>query len=89
MNNKPTATKVESFLNDNGVYVDKLYKSKGRYFARKYFFYRHDGSAAKFAQKLAIAGIYILRYDEIWNAWPKDSYWQVEFLLEDGQENHI
>lgn len=45
------------------------------------FFYRFGGDEVKCAEGLAqyIPGFKMVDCGEVWQAWPKDSYWWVEF----------
>jgi len=54
---------------------------KGTFTAKRGFFYTHGNTAKKYADKLAteVPGFELVEAHEHWAAWPKDSYWSVEF----------
>jgi len=66
------------------VHPDQIIcRKNGEVVIRGTFFYRHDGSADSWAQNvmddLKNAGISFqwVSQRENWQAWPKDSYWEV------------
>ena len=70
------------------AYPDKVIRKKDRGFeARRTFFYRHGGSAETWAdtvvKAVAAQGFdpRVVRLEEIWRDWPKDSYWTVTFTV--------
>jgi|GEM_PF-3431603 len=62
-------------------------KRDGSFEARKTFFYRHGGSAEAWAdtvvKAVAAQGFdpTVIRCEEIWRDFPKDSYWTVTFTV--------
>lgn len=84
MAKKITATVVEEMLNDKGVHPGKVFKTKGQFVARFYFYYTHGQTANGKATlvKVALPQAKIVDYVEMWNPWPKDSYFEVRFTLE-------
>ena len=71
-------------LQENGIHPDKFIQKKDKSFeVRVGFFYTHGKSARLYADKIRL--IYpeatILETHDIWNSWPKDSYFQVIFKL--------
>ena len=57
----------------------------GTFTAKRFFFYRHGGCEDMFAEKIISSleergmRVAILETSENWNAWPKDSWWEVKF----------
>lgn len=83
-----TAKQVQELLAEHGVYVEdyNLYKSrkhKGAYVLREGFFYTHGKTAEDLVAKVlrAFPNAQIINKAEIWQTWPKDSYWEVVFRL--------
>ena len=86
-----SATEMEEILNGIGIHPDKVHKSKKykNYFVARFgFFYRHGQDAHYWARKikegLEEQGFYIpsiFDAKEVWQAWPKDSYWEVIFTI--------
>ena len=77
-----SAKKVEAILNEAGIYPDSIFKSrKGYYVAKWSFFYQHGRSADQYADKVRNAEFEITDYQCHWNAWPKDSWFEVQFQL--------
>ena len=67
-----------------GVSSDKLTMSKdGVFTLRVGFFYTHGRTSEKLAAEIvaAVPGTEVIEHHEAWNAWPKDSYWEVKFRL--------
>jgi len=84
MNQTPviTATKMNEFLiSFCDIYADHLHRRGSTFIMRCTFFYTHGKTAEFFANKLRKAGLIVLNTDEVWNPWPKDSYWEVQFEL--------
>lgn len=81
-----TAKKIQETLQENGVHPDRVFIHKGVCTVRSTFFYRHGETARRFAIKvLAALGLDLstddVEYHEDFNAWPKDSYFEVKFAL--------
>ena len=84
-----TTTKNQAIREALGwAYPDKVITKKdGSFEARKTFFYRHGGSAETWAdtvvKAVAAQGFdpTVVRCEEVWRDWPKDSYWTVTFTV--------
>ncbi len=80
-----TIRQIAVALGVSAVCPDKLFKRNGRFTVRWGFFYRHGLTAQQFANRvvsaLEAAGRTVLnvRYKEVWQSWPKDSYFEVGF----------
>ena len=76
------------FFREN-VICDKIIKSKDQIKFRNYFFYTHGRTAESFKngieKQLTKLGIdfQLIDYCENWQAWPKDSYFEVIIKLEE------
>jgi len=75
----------KKFAQDEMIGFDKVVKHKdGTYSINRYFFYRHGMDSKKWAEKvyanLKAKGIEveIISHTEHWNAWPKDSWFNVK-----------
>lgn len=83
-----TAREINEILAGKGIYADKVFKSKGSVKARFGFFYRSGKDEHYWAQKIKDAfegdsryNLNLVNAKEIWQAWPKDSYWEVIFTI--------
>jgi hypothetical protein len=79
-----TAKMVEQDLFDKNVCPDKVFKYKGEFIAKWFFFYRSGKSSKGKAEqvKAALPQATVTDHQEVWNAWPKDSWFEVRFQLE-------
>jgi hypothetical protein len=71
-------------LQQNGIYPDRVIQKKDKSFEVRFgFFYTHGRTAEKYRDQILL--VYpeakILEIHEIWNSWPKDSYFSVRFKL--------
>ena len=71
-----------------------LFKHAGIFKLRRSFFYRHGFDSEMLAEKLRkrldillkdgdISGYHIIADEEVWQAWPKDSWWEVRFEIQE------
>ena len=70
-----------------GAFEKARYSSKtGEWTVKRSFYYRNGGTSQKFADsvKKKLPEAVITEADEFYNNWPKDSYWQVKFKLEES-----
>jgi len=77
-------TKTAAELKDMLIGVDMLSVRKGVYKAKRFFFYTHGMDATKFAASLMTQLPETAKFvskSECWNAWPKDSWFEVCFTL--------
>ena len=70
---------VEENLRSKGIYPDRIFRRGSRYIARFTFFYTHGKSPDYWRKKFERAGFKVITCSEVWNPWPKDSYWEVQF----------
>lgn len=80
--NKPlTADAMMKQLNKAGVGITKMSRKGETYIARHSYFYTHGYSPEKFAAKIqeAMPGVTIVATRNEWAAWPKTSYFRVDF----------
>jgi len=70
-----------------GTYPDSIrYSTKENLFTAKWgYFYRHGRTAEGYAEKIktALKGVHIASARDIWNPWPKDSYFEVKFRIKE------
>lgn len=70
-----------------GTYPDSIrYSTKENLFTAKWgYFYRHGRTAEGCAEKVktALKEVQIISAKDIWNPWPKDSYFEVKFRIEE------
>jgi ABC-type sulfate transport system substrate-binding protein len=81
-----TATQVTEKFAKKGMYFDKLFKSRkhpGCYIARKGYFYKHGKTAEGMVEQMVEKWpeIEIVQVRDEFNAWPKDSYFEVVFKI--------
>lgn len=76
-----------NFLKEN-VNADKIIKSKGIFKFKDFFYYKHGKTAESFKvkivkelNKLGINSIDVIDYFERWQAWPKDSWFEVSIKI--------
>lgn len=65
---------------DSRVYADKvIIRRDGTGIARRGFFYTHGRTSRDFAEAIEASGFTVVSHREVWQAWPRDSYWEVVF----------
>ena len=86
MKNKLSANKVREILEDNGVYLDDLCKSKGVYIARNSFYFTGGKTSALLrAQIASVPNTEVLDDGEVWKSFrpgasiAQSSHWYVTF----------
>ena len=82
-----TKTKTAQQVHDGLTGVDSLSVRKGVYTAKRMFYYRHGMDATKYAASIMMQlpeTAKMVKKGESWNAWPKDSFFYVEFTLENN-----
>ena len=68
----------------SGKGIDRVIAKKdGTFEARRSYFYRNGMTVVRFAEivKSAVPNVQILEERDRWNAWPRDSYFQVIFRV--------
>ncbi len=75
-----TATQFEQLLETKGIHPDKVFKSKGNWVLRWGFFYKHGRTSDTFKNHIEKdLGVKVTESQEVWQVWPKDSYWEIKF----------
>ena len=80
-----TTKQIAVVLGIGDVHPDKLFKRNGQFTVRLGFFYRHGRTAQQFANQVVSAleavgrTVFNVRSQEVWQFWPKDSYFEVSF----------
>ncbi len=75
--------------------VDTLSQKDGVFKAKRFYFYRHGMTSAKFAEQVSKAlhkeGIQITIFDfaDHFNRWPKNSWFEVRFTVTNTQQTEI
>ena len=95
MKTKLTVNKMYTILMDNGAMFSTVSKSKkymNAFVARKNFLYNNRAHAAtKFTSHIqevlegAGYNVQMISNAEIWQTWPKNSYYEVTFRIVDGE----
>lgn len=70
---------VGETLQSKGIYPDRIFRRGSRYIARFMFFYTHGKTVEYWRKKFEDAGFKVITCSEVWNPWPKDSYWEIQF----------
>ena len=80
-----TANQMAELLENSNVRAvpDNLFKYKGQFVARWFFYYTHGQNSQHYAEKIkeALPEAVIEDHSMEWNAWPKDSYFEVRFTV--------
>jgi hypothetical protein len=75
---------ILNILQKNGMIPDRfIQKKNGTFEFRRGFFYTHGNSADRYADKIKLIfpRAIIEETHDVWNPWPRDSYFQVIFKL--------
>jgi hypothetical protein len=68
--------------------IGKVHKYKGLFVARRGYFYTNgytvDRMATEIRRALGDDNVEIVDIRNVWQSWPKDSYWEVKFRYEVG-----
>lgn len=75
----PTKSAVKQLVMDR-VHCDKVVTKKdGTFAVRRGYFYRHGMTAEKLASEYttALPEFEVVNFSDHWNAWPKDSFFEV------------
>ena len=86
----PTAAEIKEV-----IHCDSVHKTKGVYVAKRFFFYHHGMSAQQFKESVQSNlengqgnwDFKIINFSEEWNAWPKDSWFEVRFTLSEAKDD--
>lgn len=87
---KITRSEITAMMDYAGVYADKITAHRdGSFTARFGFYYRHGQNAQRKAEQIEAMDCRIVIDDarEHYNQWPRDSYWAVEFHMDDTHRN--
>lgn len=86
-NNNPAAKRDKKVVAAVTAIGDSVRFSKnGEYTVKRGFFYRHGNTCERMAQaiKAAVPNARITLCEEHYNSWPRDSWFEVRFMLEAG-----